>query len=298
MNPQCLTVAIIGTGAWGRALGTAVARAGHVVRLLGRDDDAPAGCRDVDAVLLAVPAQATRDVLSACGEALRPGLPLVLCAKGVERDSGLLMPELAGELAPTAAAVVLSGPNFAAEIVRGLPAAATLACADIDIAEWLAGCLMPASFRLYASDDPTGAALGGACKNVLAIAAGAVAGAGLGVNARAALIARGLAELRRLGRALGARDETLAGLSGLGDIVLSCTDATSRNYRFGQALAGDGEMPVELVEGVHSVAPLLSRAAMLGVDMPIVEAVNEVLHLGTPLHDAIAGLLARPGRRE
>ncbi|MEC9344918.1 MAG: NAD(P)H-dependent glycerol-3-phosphate dehydrogenase [Pseudomonadota bacterium] len=297
MERDTLTVGIIGAGSWGQALGRVIERAGNDVRLAGRGDD-PRALLDRDVLLLVVPAQETRAVLAAMAPDIPDGLPLVLCAKGVERDSGMLMPELVAEETPAAVACVLSGPNFAAEIAQGLPAAATLACADLTLAERLATRLTPPDFRLYASDDPIGAALGGACKNVLAIAAGAVAGAGLGANARAALIARGLAELRRLGRALGARDETLVGLSGLGDIVLSCTDPTSRNYRFGHALASGSDAPSSLVEGVHSVSPLLQRAALLGVEMPIVEAVNDVLHLGTPLPDAIAALLARPGGRE
>lgn len=293
-NP--LDIAVIGAGAWGSALAGIVRLNGHQVRLIGREG--PAAAKGAALVLLAVPAQESRGVLAALGPRLAAGTPLVLCAKGIERESSLLMHEVAAEAAPALSPALLSGPTFAADVEAGRPTAATVAHADIATAERLCRELGRHAFRLYASDDPTGVALGGAVKNVLAIAAGAVMGAGLGANARAAMIARGLAELRRLGRALGARDETLIGLSGLGDVVLSCTDAQSRNYSFGEALGRGAEPPAVLVEGVHTLEPLIARAAGLGVELPIAEALHRVLHLGQPLAEAIRELLDRPGKRE
>ncbi len=290
-----IEIAIIGAGAWGNALQAAVSRAGPGTVLAGRDvthqRQAVAGA---DALLLVVPAQAVRGVLQDLAGHVDPALPILFCAKGLERASGALLPEVAAEVLPDNPVGMLSGPNFAAEVARGLPAAAVLALDDLPAAEYWAAVLGSPGFRLYPSTDVTGVALGGAMKNVLAIAAGAVTGAGLGLNARAAVISRGLAELRRLGRAMGARDETLAGLSGLGDLVLTCTDETSRNYAFGAALGRDGDLPDALVEGVHTVEPLVQRAAALGVELPIAMAVHEVLHLGTPLRQAVAELLARP----
>jgi len=290
-----IDIAIIGAGAWGNALQAAIGRAGPGTTLVGRgleqQRNAVAGA---DALLLVVPAQTIRGVLQGLADSIDPALPILICAKGVERETGDLLPEVVAEVLPHNPVGMLSGPNFAGEVARGLPAAAVLAVDPLENAEYWAAALGSPAFRLYASDDVVGVALGGAMKNVLAIAAGAVTGAGLGLNARAAVISRGLAELRRLGRAIGARDETLAGLSGLGDLVLSCTDETSRNFAFGAALGRDGDLPDVLVEGVHSVEPLVQRAAALGVELPIAMAVHEVLHLGTPLRQAVADLLARP----
>ncbi|MDF1734197.1 MAG: NAD(P)-dependent glycerol-3-phosphate dehydrogenase [Minwuia sp.] len=290
-----IEIAIIGAGAWGNALQAAISRAGPDVTLVGRDVDQQRGAvAGADALLVVVPAQTVRSVLRNLADSIDPALPVLICAKGVERETGALLPEVVEEILPQNPVGMLSGPNFADEVARGLPAAAVLALTDPETAEYWAAALGSPAFRLYASDDVTGVALGGAMKNVLAIAAGAVTGAGLGLNARAAVISRGLAELRRLGRAIGARDETLAGLSGLGDLVLSCTDETSRNFAFGAALGRNGDLPEALVEGVHTVEPLVQRAMALGVELPIAMAVHEVLHLGTPLQQAVADLLARP----
>ncbi|GJL90029.1 MAG: glycerol-3-phosphate dehydrogenase [NAD(P)+] [Minwuia thermotolerans] len=290
-----IDIAIIGAGAWGNALQAAVGRAGPGTTLVGRGGEQQrSAVEGADALLLVVPAQTIRGVLQDLSDSIDPALPILICAKGLERETGALLPEVVSEVLPHNPVGMLSGPNFAGEVARGLPAAAVLAMDPLEKAEYWAAALGSPAFRLYASDDVAGVALGGAMKNVLAIAAGAVTGAGLGLNARAAVISRGLAELRRLGRAIGARDETLAGLSGLGDLVLTCTDETSRNFAFGAALGRDGDLPDVLVEGVHTVEPLVQRAAALGVELPIAMAVHEVLHLGTPLRQAVADLLARP----
>ncbi|PJK29863.1 NAD(P)H-dependent glycerol-3-phosphate dehydrogenase [Minwuia thermotolerans] len=318
-------IGVVGAGAWGAALAQCAAQADHPVVLWGRDPARMAAIAEsrrhprlegmrldrrvecvadmaalapAAAVVLAVPAQTLRPVLAALAGVLRPDAPAVIAAKGIERESAMTMPEVVSDLDPRRPVAVLSGPTFAGELARGLPAAATLACRDIALAEELAAVFHGVNLRLYASDDVTGAALGGAVKNVLAIAAGAVIGAGLGSNARAGVIARGLAEMTRLGEAMGARTDTLAGLSGLGDLVLSCTDSQSRNFSFGHALAR-GETPDgQLVEGALTVGPLLARAARHGADMPIAEAVDAVVNQGAPLDRVIARLLARPGRRE
>lgn len=208
------------------------------------------------------------------------------------------MPALAAEFWPEADIAMLSGPTFATELSRGLPGAAVIAASSVEKAESLAALFAGSALRLYASDDLAGVALGGAIKNVMAIAAGAVSGAGLGANARAAIIARGLAEMTRLAVSLGASPETLSGLSGLGDLVLSCTDSQSRNYSLGYAL-GRGDPPSgALTEGAHTVAPLLALAAKQSVDMPISAAVDAVLNRGLPLSDAVTALMNRPGKTE
>jgi glycerol-3-phosphate dehydrogenase (NAD(P)+) len=208
------------------------------------------------------------------------------------------MPELAAELWPSADIAVLSGPTFATELALGLPGAAVIASDSSDLAAELTNLFSGSALRVYASTDPVGVALGGAIKNVIAIATGAIMGAGLGSNARAAVISRGLAEMTRLATALGARPETLAGLSGLGDLVLSCTDSKSRNYSLGFAL-GQGRVPSrDLTEGAHTVGPLLALAASHDVDMPIAAAVDAVLNKDLPLNEAVAALMRRPGKAE
>lgn len=317
------TIGVVGAGAWGTALAACLAVAGNRVLLWGREGGAAAalatdgthpalpgfrlpdavelttdlgGLRGCTVLILALPAQSTRALASAfAASRLRPER-LVTAAKGLEQGTQRTMPDLLKELWPDASAGILSGPTFATELARGLPGAATLA-ADRD-PEGMAALFAGGPLRVYASNDVTGVAIGGAAKNVLAIAAGAVMGAGLGANARAAVISRGLAEMTRLGVKLGARPETLAGLSGLGDVVLSCTDEQSRNYRLGLAL-GQGVTPTgALTEGAHTVEPLLALAAAHGIDMPIAAAVDAVLNRGTPLPQAVAGLMARPGGAE
>jgi len=253
----------------------------------------------IDAILLAVPMQHLRGVLALLPQTTAP---LVVCAKGVEVGTNRLPLELIAELHPTAHAMVLTGPNFAHEIAAGLPAAAVVAGTDPALRAHVIGRLATPSFRLYGNDDPVGAQVGGAAKNVIAIAAGAVIGAGLGENARAALITRGLAELSRLAVALGARTETVSGLSGLGDLLLTCTGPSSRNYSLGLAL-GRGEALADILaardtvtEGVPTAPALVARAA--GVDMPISAAVAALVEGRTTLRAAIETLLARPRRDE
>lgn len=315
-------VAVIGAGAWGSALALHAARAGCAVRLWARDPGPILASRrsprlagsvlpeaievsgdlasmgGQDAVLLVVPVAHVRRVA-----ALLPGdAPLVICAKGLELGSCLLPSEILEEVQPGRAVAVLSGPNFAAEIAAGLPAASIIAAGDRGLRERLAAMLSTPNFRLYGSDDPLGAQLGGAAKNVIAIAAGAVMGAGLGENARAALITRGLAELARLAVALGGRAETVTGLSGLGDLLLTCTGPASRNYSLGFAL-GQGRALAEVLagrsavtEGVATAPALLARAGT--VDLPICRAVAAWLEGRITLAGAIAELLARRMRDE
>ena len=240
--------------------------------------------------------------LASVATALTVSAPLLACAKGLETVTHRLPLEILADLRPDWPGAVLTGPNFAHEVAAGLPAAAVLACAAPDLRERLAGLLASPAFRVYGGDDPLGAGLGGAAKNVVAIAAGAVMGAGLGENARAALITRGLAELSRLVAAAGGRAETVAGLSGLGDLLLTCTGGASRNYTLGMAL-GRGEALATVLagrngvtEGVATAPALLARAA--GIDLPVCTAVAALLAGQTTLDDAITTLLARPRRDE
>lgn len=262
--------------------------------------DLAAAVSGAGAVLLVVPAQYLRATATALAPHLAAGVPVVLCAKGIEASTGALMTEVAADTLPGRPLAVLSGPSFAHEVARGLPAALLLASATPGLAETMIARLGRPAFRLYVSDDPVGAEIGGAVKNVLAIAAGIVEGAGLGDNARAAMITRGLAELIRLGTALGARPQTLTGLAGLGDLVLTCTGASSRNHRLGVAL-GQGRSVAEatsgsraVVEGVASARPVRDRARKASVEMPLVEAVDDVVNAGLSVADAVQRLLGRP----
>lgn len=316
------SVAVIGAGAWGTALAIQAARAGNSVTLWARDPARAAaisamrenprlpGVRvleqilvsdtlpvAVDVALLAVPMQHLRSVLDHVALA-----PLVICAKGVESGTLRLPLELVAELRPGVPAAILTGPNFAHEVAAGLPAAAVVAATDAELRERIARLLSTPSFRLYGNDDPIGAQVGGAAKNVIAIAAGAVIGAGLGENARAALVTRGLAELGRLAVALGGRADTVMGLSGLGDLLLTCTGPASRNYSLGFAL-GRGERLADVLaarsavtEGVATAPALVARAR--GVDMPICRAVAALLAGQMTLPEAMTALLSRPRRDE
>jgi glycerol-3-phosphate dehydrogenase (NAD(P)+) len=325
-------VAVVGAGAFGTALALVAARAGCAVILWGRDSQhmqrlaetrenathlpgahlptsilaTPDASRvgGADIVLMAVPAQATRAALRALSGHLRTGAPVVACAKGIERGTGKLQSSIIAELVPDAVSAVLSGPGFAEEIAAGLPTAVTIASVDMAVAERLCASLSTDAFRPYASDDLVGVELGGAIKNVLAIACGIVAGRGLGESARAALIARGLAEMMRLGVTLGARPETFMGLSGLGDLVLTATSRQSRNLAFGTAIArgeslrdllADG---APLVEGALSAGIAAELAVRHGVDIPIVAAVAALVEGRVGVDEAIAGLVNRPLRRE
>lgn len=317
-------VAVIGAGAWGTALALQAARAGRRVTLWARDPERAAALdagrvnprlpgislpglvrvtgtlpQSAGAMLLAVPMQHLREVASRLPSS---GVPLVNCAKGVEQATLRLPLEILAAIHPGARTAVLTGPNFAHEIAAGLPAASVIAAADRDVREQVAGLLATPGFRLYGNDDPVGAQLGGAAKNVVAIAAGVVTGAGLGENARAALITRGLAELGRLATALGGRTETMMGLSGLGDLLLTCTGPRSRNFSLGLAL-GRGESLADVLaartgvtEGVATAPALVARAA--DVDLPICRAVAALLAGEVTVSDAIAALLARPRRDE
>ncbi len=317
---------VIGAGAWGTALASTLAGNGPVT-LWAREAEVVtaineahentlllpgiplpggiaatndladlAGCA---IILVVVPAQHLRAVLAAA--AIPPQTPLVLCAKGIEAGSHELMVEVARDLVPNPLAV-LSGPSFAAEVARGLPCAITLACADAATGDTLVKAMARPHFRLYQSDDVVGAEIGGAVKNVLAIACGVVEGAGLGLNARAALIARGFAEMTRFGVARGARPETLAGLSGLGDLVLTCSSENSRNFKLGVGL-GQGRPLADLLagpavaEGAATAPVLVEAARAAGVDMPISEAVAALL-AGAPVGETISALLARPLKAE
>ncbi len=317
-------IAVVGAGAWGTALAVQAARAGNDVTLWARDparSQAIAASREnprlaghllpgavqivdvlpaaIDAVLLAVPMQHLRGVLQRLP---LPAAPVVVCVKGVEATTLRLPLEVVAELCGSVTAAVLTGPNFAHEIAAGLPAAAVIAATDAALRDTIIALLATPAFRLYGNGDPIGAQVGGAAKNVIAIAAGAVIGAGLGENARAALITRGLAELSRLAVALGGRAETVMGLSGLGDLLLTCTGPASRNYSLGLAL-GRGELLTDVLaarsavtEGVATAPALVARAAT--VDMPICTAVADLLAGRITVAEAIGHLLARPRRNE
>ncbi len=323
------SIGILGAGAWGTALARTAARAGLRVVLFARDPEVvrsiqcerinPRHLPDValepaigatgdlgevasaDVLLLTVPAQAVR----ALAGQLPPGAtPLVIAAKGFETATGLRLSQVVGETAPVRPIAALSGPNFAGEVARGLPAATTLGCAEPALGRELAEALSSLSFRVYWTDDLTGVEVGGAVKNVLAIAAGIVAGRGLGENARAALITRGLAELARLGEALGARRETLMGLSGLGDLILSAGSLTSRNMAFGHAIGRGADPqtlrahPGALVEGVFTAAAVMRRARQLGIELPICAAVDAILDGRLGIAAALESLMSRPIRME
>ena len=256
-----------------------------------------------DAVLLAVPSQQMRAAASIIAPALAANTPVVACAKGIERGSRTFMTEVIAESAPTALPAILSGPSFAADVARGLPTAVTLAAQDEAAAAALARALGSAAFRLYHTTDVRGVEIGGAAKNVLAIAAGIVAGRGLGASAAAALTTRGFAELFRFGKAFGARPETLTGLSGLGDLILTCSSAQSRNFSLGLAL-GQSQTPAEtlsgrkLAEGAFTAPALVEMAREKGVEMPIATAVAAILDGKLSVGDAIENLLTRPFKAE
>jgi len=318
-------IAVVGAGAWGTALANVIARAGRSVLLAARNgadvlaktresprlpavrlDDrvavAPLGAElsGCDAILLAVPSQATRAAAHAIAPMLRAGTPVIACAKGIERGTRRFMTEVIAESAPAALPAILSGPSFAAEVARGMPAAVTLATRDEAAAAALVRALGSATLRPYHSTDVRGVEIGGAAKNVLAIAAGIVAGRGLGASAAAALVTRGFAELARFGRAFGARPETLAGLSGLGDVILTCSSAQSRNYSYGVAL-GRGEKtqaPHALAEGIFTAPVLVEMAKDKGIDMPISSAVADILAGRASVDAATETLLTRPFRAE
>ena len=322
-------LAVIGGGAWGTALAQVAAAGGQETLLWAIEDDVVAAINRIHenpvylrgqklnpairatsnfsdlsvcgAWLVVTPAQHMRAVLS---RSPCPNMPLILCSKGIEDGSGQMLHQVARNVCPTSPVAVLSGPTFAHEVAAGLPTAVTLACEDQALGEALRERLALPEFRIYASDDVAGAEIGGAVKNVLAIACGVVEGRGLGQNARAALIARGFAEMTRFGLGMGARRETLAGLSGLGDLVLTCSSESSRNFSLGKAI-GEGRDAAALMadrrtvaEGAHT-APVLHRIARgKGIDMPIVAAVDALLKGAMPVDQVLETLMARPPRPE
>ncbi|UEM03772.1 NAD(P)-dependent glycerol-3-phosphate dehydrogenase [Skermanella rosea] len=325
-------VGVIGAGAWGTAIALAALRAGRDAVLWAREPDVVEAMRRrrentrylpgipldpalgltgdlaeaaaADVLMLVTPAQHLRAACARLAPIAAAGTPVVLCAKGVELATGCLMSEAAEAELSGHPIAVLSGPTFAAEVARGQPTAVTLAIGDPALGTRLVETLGSRSFRPYLSDDVTGAQIGGAVKNVLAIACGIIEGKRLGDNARAALITRGLAEITRLALALGARPETLTGLSGLGDLTLTCTSHQSRNMSLGAAL-GQGRPLADILgerhsvaEGVHTAAAVGALAARKGVDMPICQAVDAILNRGADIDATIAALMARPFRIE
>jgi len=325
MSATIQRIAVLGGGAWGTALAQTCARAGRNVTLWEHEagnaqqleskresqflpgvrlDDgikvtrALAEAARNDAILLVVPAQAMRSVVKSLAQTIAAGTPIITCAKGIEHGTHKFMTEIIVECAPHAVPAILSGPSFAADVARGLPTAVTLAATDAKIAGALAHAMASASFRPYHSTDIRGVEIGGAVKNVLAIAAGIVTGRGLGASASAALTTRGFAELVRFGKAFGARTETMMGLSGLGDLILTCSSPQSRNFSYGVAL-GKGEKPGgKLAEGAFTAPVLLEMAREKKVDMPISTAVAALLAGKMSVDEAIESLLTRPIKAE
>lgn len=325
-------ISVIGGGGFGTALASVVAREGRSVCLWVRDpalliainrgrrnpaylpniplpdrihatnDLAEAG--NGDAVLLAVPAQFMRDVMGDLAVHLRLGTPLLICAKGIERGSNLLMHQVAAEIAPNHPVAILSGPSFAADIAIGLPTAVSLACTNVAIGAELVQAIGTKSFRPYVSSDIIGVEIGGAVKNVIAIACGVTEGRSLGESARAALMTRGLAEMTRLAVALGGQARTMMGLAGIGDLALSCHSRQSRNFSLGLRL-GQGELLDVILsssrgvfEGATTAGATVQLAQNAGVDMPICAAVDAILNRGADIDETIAKLLSRPFTRE
>ena len=324
------TFGIIGAGAWGTALGISLRRAGRQVALWDHDaahvaelartrqntrhlpglmlDDGIEITADLartaaaEGLLLVIPAQHLRSVCEALASLVRPGQPLLIAAKGIEMASGKLMSQVVAETLPQAVPAVLTGPTFAEEVARGLPSVITLACKDWQRGRDLVESMGTPTFRPYFSDDLVGAEVGGAVKNVLAIACGIVEGRGLGDNARAALVTRGLAELTRYAVAKGGRAQTLMGPAGLGDLVLTASSSQSRNYSLGFALGSGLSLEAALerskgvTEGVWTAGIVVTSARQLGLEMPVCAAVDAVINNGVALDDAIAQLLNRPFR--
>jgi len=326
------TIGVLGGGAWGTALAQVAATAGRNVTLWAFEPEVVTAINSehensvflpslpllpsvratseladlghLDAILAVVPAQHLRTILMQFAPVVRESMPIVLCAKGVEQGSLALMTDVLCQTIPKAIPAVLSGPSFALDVAQGLPTAITLACAHAEIGTALVKAIGLPTFRPYLSDDLVGAEVGGAVKNVLAIACGIVEGLALGESARAALITRGFAEMTRLARALGGRTETVAGLCGLGDLILTCSSRTSRNFSLGMALASGIPLADALAskksvaEGAASAPAVVALAGNLGVGMPICEAVAALLAGQVSVASAVNGLLARPFRGE
>lgn len=326
------TIGIIGAGAWGTALAQVYAASGNQILLWAREPEVVAAVNGshentvflpgiklspkitatadmaeaarADVLLLVTPAQHVRAALAALRSYIAAGKAVVICAKGIEIATGKMMSQIAAEETPDAAVAVLTGPTFASEIARGLPSAVTVAAAGIGTAEFIRDALASKTLRPYVSTDLTGVQIGGAVKNVIAIASGIVAGKGLGDSARAALITRGLAEIARLGAALGAKKETLMGMCGVGDLVLTASSMQSRNYSLGYEL-GRGRTLADILgarnavtEGVHTAKATMVMAAQMKVEMPITAAVDACLSGDVSIDDSIAALMDRPLRSE
>ena len=326
------TIGVIGGGAWGTALATTARRAGCEVTLWAREDEVVQAINatrlnpvylpgvtleqglkatstlpeaiQADAVLVVAPAQFVRPTLKAAAADWPSGVPAVICAKGIELSTGALMTEVVADVLPDQPLMVLSGPTFAKECAQGLPTAVTLSTTHTDLGEQVMAAIGTPTFRPYLSDDPIGAEVGGAVKNVLAIACGIVEGRALGDNARAALITRGLAEIVRLAVSRGGKPETLMGLSGLGDLILTCSSQQSRNYSLGYAL-GQGQSLEDVLgsrravtEGVFTAQAVVELAVKLNIDMPICQAMDQILNQGADIGAVIEQLLARPFRPE
>jgi glycerol-3-phosphate dehydrogenase (NAD(P)+) len=320
------SIAVVGAGAWGTALAGVAARAGRKVVLCARSptvaaeiaatrvnpklpgskleasvkvtDDIGLAAR-AELILIATPAQSLRAAVAALSPHLASATPIVACAKGIERGTHKFMTEVIAEAAPGARPAILSGPSFAEDVARGLPTAVTLAAHDAELASHLVQALGSATFRPYHTSDVRGVEIGGAAKNVLAIAAGIVTGKKFGASALAALTTRGFSELVRLGRACGARSETLAGLSGLGDLILTCSSPQSRNFALGLALGRGQPRPRDrLAEGEFTAPVLMELAAAENVDMPVSNAVADILRGATTIDNAIESLLTRPFKAE
>jgi len=328
MTGDIQQIGVIGAGAWGTALAAEVRRCGRDVIIHAHEPKVAAAINenhvneaflpgveldpdikattdlteavDADAVLLVMPAQFLRAVTGKLSELWKPGTPAVICCKGIEQETALLMSEVCAETLPGVPLAVLSGPTFAKEVAAGLPTAVTLACADGPLGEQLGNAIGSPRFRAYRSGDMIGAELGGSVKNVLAIACGIVEGRKLGDNARAALITRGLSEITKLAAAKGGEPETLMGLAGLGDLTLTCNAMQSRNFSLGVAL-GEGRSLDEVLgertsvaEGVHTASSVTELARRLNVDAPICTAMDGILNHFVDIDSAIEGLLARP----
>jgi glycerol-3-phosphate dehydrogenase (NAD(P)+) len=321
-------IAIIGGGAWGTALAITAARAGNSCSLWMRDENVVAEMNEeksnarylpgvvlnegvtatgdiIEAldeaalVIVATPAQTTAEIADALSEVIRPGTVVLCAAKGIDRRTGLLPAETFGDALPGCPITAISGPSFAADVARGLPTAVTVAAHDLSLAESLSSLLSSSKFRCYASDDVIGVELGGALKNVMALAVGAARGLKLGASAEAALVARGFAELSRLSVARGANPKTLIGLSGLGDLVLTCSGPQSRNFAYGMAVArGEPLRRLPLAEGVHTAEIAASIARDVGVETPVIDAVRDFLARRITAREAVRRLMERPLRPE
>jgi glycerol-3-phosphate dehydrogenase (NAD(P)+) len=291
-------ISMLGDGAWGRALAGLASDCGHDVSIWSRKNPGTAHIKKSDAIIVAIPAQAVASVLPTLG--IDPTQALIITAKGIDRSTNNFMHEVARSISDKHHCLILSGPSFAEDVAARLPTAVTLASSNLAVAREWAKSLTRPYFRIYASDDPLGVCIGGSLKNILAIAAGISDGKNFGASARAALITRGFSELARLGKTMGAKPETLMGLSGLGDLLLTCSSPQSRNYAFGKRL-GEGQSVTQalaassgVVEGVYSAHAAMQLSIKHTVTMPVTQAVNAIVEHKAKPDDMIEALLARP----